>query len=302
MSTVESSAPLERKRGAPPLPAWRAAGDYLRQLSTLGLFFLINVVLSPPAGLLSLLLGDRIPSSAGQRLIAGLVRFWLRYARLAGTIRVDFPEAEKLRNLRGVVVAPNHPSLIDAIILLGVLPRAVCVMRADLAFNPVFGGMSRMAGFVPNDRGRLLVRGGLERIRRGENLLIFPEGTRTRTGPVNAFKKGFALIAVNAGAPIQTIFIEREGRYLSKHLSLLSPAALPVRFRLHLGEVIHPQPGESASQLAQRVERYFRERVENAGADIRLVTPALPQCGVQSGSGLSLGLDPRRQGPQYHMP
>jgi 1-acyl-sn-glycerol-3-phosphate acyltransferase len=149
-------------------------------------------------------------------------------------------------------------------------------MRADLARNPVFGGLARLAGFVPNDRGHMLVRGGLERIRRGENLLIFPEGTRTRNRTVNAFKKGFALIATSANAPIQTVFIEREGRYLSKQFPLFAPVALPVRFRVRLGDVIHPRPGERAPELAVRVERYFQERLAIVDGEIRIAPKPAP--------------------------
>ena len=64
----------------------------------------------------------------------------------------------------------------------------------------------------------------MEKLEGGENLLIFPEGTRTSALAINPFKNGFALIAKKTGASIQTVFIEREGRYLSKgFLSLLLP-------------------------------------------------------------------------------
>ena len=62
-------------------------------------------------------------------------------------------------------------------------------MRADLARNPIFGGLSRLARFVPNDRGLALGGGGLEKIRDGENPLIFPGGTRTRRSSLNPFTK-----------------------------------------------------------------------------------------------------------------
>ena len=274
---VESSPPLFRGRNAAPqFVWWQVASDYLRQLLTLGFVFLTNVVLSPPALVLSWFPGLRIPPDSAQRMITWLIRCWLGFARVIRTIQVELPDGKNLRDLRGVVVVSNHPSLIDAFLLLAVLPRTVCVMRADLASNLIFGGLSRLAGFVPNDRGLALVRGGLEKIRDGENLLIFPEGTRTRCSSLNPFTKSFAVIARKAGAPIQTILIEREGLYLSKHLPLLARAALPVRFRVSLGEIIHPRAGESAAGLSQRVESYFLERLENDGENIRLVQRPRP--------------------------
>ena len=108
-------------------------------------------------------------------------------------------------------------------------------MRASLIESPFLGGAARLAGFVPNDKGPALIRHGIDKIRAGENLLIFPEGTRTVAQAINSFKHGFALIAKKTDAPIQTVFIEREGRYLSKGIGLLSFARPPFRFRLHLG-------------------------------------------------------------------
>ena len=112
---------------------------------------------------------------------------------------------------------------------------------------------------------------GMEKIEAGENLLIFPEGTRTGLQAINPLKNGFALIAKRTGASVQTIFIEREGRYLSKGVSLFTPCQMPIRFRLHLGHVVRAEPGESAQQLSARLELYFRKHLENTGEDVRLL-------------------------------
>lgn len=248
---------------------FKVCWDYLRQLATLILFFLLNLTFGPLSALLAYVFRGRIPSSVGQRLIYHTAGFWLGFARRMGTIVVDYPK-EDFRDLRGTIVAPNHPSLIDAMILLSLLPRTVCVMRADLAINPVLGGMAMLAGHIPNDSGHILIREGIEKIREGENILIFPEGTRTRNQPVNAFKKGFALIAAKVGAPIQTIFIEREGLYLSKQCPLFKAARLPVRYRVRVGEVLRAEEGERAQELSLRVEKYFRDHLVNTGEDIRL--------------------------------
>ena len=245
--------------------------QYLRQISCVFSFFAAGLAVSPFCGLLWRCFGNDIPPTFGQRLIRGLFNGWLQVSSRIGIFDIRFPEAEKLRDLRATVLAPNHPSLIDAVILLSIVPNTVCIMRANLIESPFLGGAARLAGFVPNDKGPALVRHGIEKIRAGENLLIFPEGTRTEAQAINSFKHGFALIAKKTGAPIQTIFIEREGRYLSKGMALLSFGRPPFRFRLHLGELFWAAPDETAQQLSGRLERYFREHLENTGEDIRLL-------------------------------
>ena len=234
-------------------------------------FFAIGLVVSPFCALLSRYFGNQIPPAFGQRLIRGLFKGWLQVSSRIGIFDIRFADAKKLRNLRSTVLAPNHPSLIDAVILLSIVPNTVCIMRANLIESPFLGGAARLAGFVPNDKGPVLIRNGIAKIQAGENLLIFPEGTRTVSQAINPFKNGFALIAKKTGAPIQTVFIEREGLYLSKGISLLSFARPPFRFRLHLGELFRAAPEESPQQLSARLERYFREHLENTGENIRLV-------------------------------
>jgi 1-acyl-sn-glycerol-3-phosphate acyltransferase len=248
-----------------------ACWQYLKQISCVFSFFACGLIVSAVCALLSRCFGNQIPPAFGQRLIRGLFKRWLQVSSRIGVFDISFPDADKLRNLRATVLAPNHPSLIDAVILLSIVPNTVCIMRANLIESPFLGGAARLAGFVPNDKGPALIRHGIEKIRAGENLLIFPEGTRTVAQAINSFKHGFALIAKKTDAPIQTVFIEREGRYLSKGVPLLSFVRPPFRFRLHLGELLRADPDESAQQLSARLERYFREHLENTGDDIRLV-------------------------------
>lgn len=264
---VESHPPLAEHK---EVSAFTLSGlwGYARQIFCVIRFFGTGLAVSPVCLLLAKF--TRVPHSAGQDLILRLFSDWLRFAIRVGVFDVAVPEAEKLRRIRGAVLAPNHPSLMDAVFLLSMVPRTVCIMRANLVNDIFLGGAARLAGYVPNDRGSALVRHGVERISAGANLLIFPEGTRTRGSALNPFKHGFALIALKTGAPIQTIFIEREGRYLSKGVSLFAFARLPFRFRIHLGEVVHPAPHENAHELSTRLENYFRDHLENTGTDIRL--------------------------------
>ena len=89
-------------------------------------------------------------------------------------------------------------------------------MKAKIWDNPVLGGGARLAGYIRNDSPRGMVRQAASELRAGHSLLVFPEGTRTRSRPVNRFKGGFALIAKRAGAPVQTVFIETDSPFLGK--------------------------------------------------------------------------------------
>ena len=91
----------------PPQMSW----SYVRQISCVFSFFGIGLVVSPICALLSRCFGSRIPSSTGQRLIRGLFKGWLHFSCRIGVFDISFPEAEQLRDLRGTVLAPNHPSL-----------------------------------------------------------------------------------------------------------------------------------------------------------------------------------------------
>ena len=225
---AESSAPaadhLLRDLSRCPV-CWQ----YLKQISCVFSFFAIGLAVSPFCGLLWRCFGDDIPPAVGQRLIRGLFKGWLQVSSRIGIFDIRFPEAEKLRNLRATVLAPNHPSLIDAVILLSIVPNTVCIMRANLIESPFLGGAARLAGFVPTIRDP--PHPPRHRKDSGRRKFANLSGGHSHGGSgYQFFKHGFALIAKKTGAPIQTIFIEREGRYLSKGIGaiIFCAASVPI--------------------------------------------------------------------------
>lgn len=189
------------------------------------------------------------------------VRLWASIVTGIGIFVFDFPEAERLKALRGTIIAPSHPTLVDALAFLARMPRLTCLMKKSILKNPFMGRSTRLAGYLPNDHGREFIRLGRDALRNGDCLLIFPEGTRTVEPPVNPFKMGFALMAKLAAAPVQTVFISVPYPMVGKRWKLWWAPVLPLRISVRLGAEFRARPGQSAHDFGAEVERYFRERM-----------------------------------------
>lgn len=257
----KDSAPIPR-RGEMDAPGVGPRG-YLLQLLALGMFFGVGLVLTLRYEIWNRLLGRSSTPAAERRRLRSMFHFFTGWLERRGGFRFEFIGMEELRDLRGTIVAANHPGLMDVVALISRLPEVSCIMRAGLMRNPSFHGMANLAGFITNDSGPAFLRGGQKKLRAGENLLIFPEGTRTREGvAVNPFKKGFALLAARTGAPVQTVIIRLHGSFLRKGISLLRPAArLPIPVEVRAGARFVCGKDESAADFARRLERYFQENL-----------------------------------------
>ena len=192
----------------------------------------------------------------GRRMIRGAFCLYLRLCDALGTIHTDLSALDVLNDEPGLILAPNHPSVIDVVLINSRLSNVCCLMKVGLMDSPFLGAGARLAGYVPNDSFKAAVRASAADIRAGGQLLIFPEGTRTETRPINTLKGGFALISREAACPIQTLIIESNTGYLGKGWSIFKVPELPLRFSVRLGKRF-PATENVATTVAE-LDAYFR--------------------------------------------
>jgi 1-acyl-sn-glycerol-3-phosphate acyltransferase len=148
-------------------------------------------------------------------LIHHAFRAFVAMMRVTGVISLEVRGAEKLRR-RGLLIVANHPSLIDVVLLMSLVRRADCIVKGSLARNPFTRGPVEAAGFVCNDCGVGLLDDCIASLRAGNNLIVFPEGTRTpQTGPAR-LQRGAANVAVRAGVDVTPVRIRAAPPMLRK--------------------------------------------------------------------------------------
>lgn len=215
---------------------------------------------------LGLLLPRHIGVGLGRWVIMFGFRAYLRFLELSGIVKCDLGALDGLGRARSLIIASNHPSLIDVVLIVSRLRNAVCIIKANLWNKLIFGGSAKLAGYIRNISQAKLIADATQEIQSGSHLLVFPEGTRTIGKAIQPFKGGFALIAKRAYAPVQVVFIEVNHPFLCKGCSLLKKPEFPLVFRVRLGERF-PPPAEVRSYISQ-IERYCRSQVadNDAGA------------------------------------
>lgn len=197
----------------------------------------------------------------GQFVIMLGFRIYLRVLSLLGACQFELSALDELKGKGPVIIAPNHPCLLDAVLVFSRLPNIVCIMKSDLLENIFLGAGARLAGYIRNDTSFQMVRAAVEALERGSHMLIFPEGTRTTQHPVNPFIRSLAVIARRANVPVQTVFIETDSDYLSKNWPLFRKPSLPIRYRVRLGKRF--DASGDARAFTQMLEDYFAQELEN---------------------------------------
>lgn len=213
--------------------------------------------------LVALLIHPLLPMETGRRIgraaIAFIYRSFWRVAGWSGMLRMDASVLDALAHEQGLIVVANHPSLLDALMLVARLPRSFCVMKASLSRNPFLGPGAKLARYVLNDSALGMVRSAVAELRAGGQLVMFPEGTRTTAPPINVMRPGFTLVAKLADAPIQTVFIETNSPYLGKGWPLWRLPPLPIEFKVRLGRRF--EPADDTHALLTAIETYYAQQL-----------------------------------------
>jgi 1-acyl-sn-glycerol-3-phosphate acyltransferase len=241
----------------------RRLTEYLRMYLGLGYLGAVCLLWTPFAMLLQPLLSPAGGRRLGRRVISGLFDGYLRFLTLIGACRFDLAELDALRGQGPLILAPNHPCLLDAVMVISRLPDVACIMKASLMDNIFLGSGARFARYIRNDSPLRMVMRATEDLAAGSHLLVFPEGTRTTRLPVNPLMSSVGLIARRAKVPVQTIFIETASPYLCKGWPLFRRPDMPVVYRVRLGKRFDP-PGSNVQDFMRDLETHFAAELQHA--------------------------------------
>jgi 1-acyl-sn-glycerol-3-phosphate acyltransferase len=157
------------------------------------------------------------------RLAARVGRLWGRAILTAAGGHLVVRHAERLAPGEMRMVVANHASYLDPPAMLAVLPLETRIlMKRELGRLPFLGWYVKLAGHYLVDRerarsGRAVQSKAVERARRcSHTLLVFPEGTRSMDGRLQAMRAGSFQMAVEAGMPVQPVAIQGTAEILPK--------------------------------------------------------------------------------------
>jgi 1-acyl-sn-glycerol-3-phosphate acyltransferase len=190
--------------------------------------------------------------------IRWMFAWWVKWFHASGVLKITWEGFDEPLDA-GTIYIANHPTLIDAPVLLAQLPNAICIFKSALIYNPFVAPAAIMAGYASGDTGVDLIRAAAEKVASGCSLLIFPEGTRTTPGhALDPLKPGFALIAQRAQAPIRVItlrasrgLVPRGQRWWRPPLQL--PASLVIKLEKHLAPETFGTPAEITAMTQERL-------------------------------------------------
>ena len=190
-----------------------------------------------------------------------------------GIMRFTVENRQGLTQCEDALVLANHPTLIDVVALIALMPNATCVVKRALWRSPFMGGVVRAANYISNDTPDRLIDDCAQELSAGNPLIIFPEGTRTRPGQPLRFLRGASYIALHSGKPIVPVLIRCMPSTLTKCKKWYQIP--PRRFELCV-KILPPMhadqwtdssepPTLAARRLTHGLETFFTQELEKHG-------------------------------------
>lgn len=187
------------------------------------------------------------------------------FPALSSFCRLTVRERDRIKGLNGAAIfVSNHVSALDAVVMAEALParyrhRSVVVAAADSIFKRKWE--ARLAQ-VTVDAFPIPRAGGArphleylkDLLRKNWSVIIFPEGRLTATGAIGPFRKGAAILALDAGVPIVPAYVDGMFEVMPRYRRVPRPGKVTVTF----GDPVHPGGEDDYDSLIARVEGVVR--------------------------------------------
>lgn len=186
---------------------------YIRSILAVFCFFIFGI----GAVILNFLLFPFIKNNKElcSDIIHNTWRFFVNLMMFLKLFRLDVKKLEKIENK---VIVSTHPSFIDIVILIALIPRSTCFVKKELAHNPILKNLVTSI-FITNEVELDELKAESKKmLDRGFNVIIFPSGIRHRRDEFPKIRKGASLVALNAGKNVVPIrmFSDRDFLFINQ--------------------------------------------------------------------------------------
>jgi 1-acyl-sn-glycerol-3-phosphate acyltransferase len=203
-----------------------------------------------------------------QRMVHFTFRAFYRYLKVFRLIDGKAKGQEKLPSSAYIFVA-NHPTLLDIVMILATLPKAVCVVKPEIMDSVYMRGVARTAGYISNEDGEQLIAACVEKLKQGPPVVIFPEGTRSLANGLADFKRSAAWVALKSGFPVVPAVLSISAPILMKDWKWyqVPPHSIEMLLEIHAPIFVeHVLENPKSDPVSARIfttflQKYFENKV-----------------------------------------
>jgi len=177
-----------------------------------GVGTLILVILVFPVMMIFFHPKDRFQKYA-RRFISFCFRGFVKIFTFLGLLRMSPKNRDEYKNIKSSIIVANHPSHYDVVMVLSLINNADVIVRGNLSRNIIVLGVVRRLYILSSLDFNDMIESCKESLAKGNNIVIFPQGTRTPRSGVIKLKKGAARISLLTGAPIIPVHIGGNDKY-----------------------------------------------------------------------------------------
>jgi 1-acyl-sn-glycerol-3-phosphate acyltransferase len=201
------------------------------------------------------------PLDRSGRMYHGVTRIWSHFIMWLFGINVRTKGAEFIDPSKHYIYISNHASAFDIpAVVVGIPDDIRFILKKELTRIPIWGWALKYGHYITIDRGkardaRKSLEEAADRMRSGASVILFAEGTRTRDGKLQPFKRGAFTLAVKAGIPIIPVTINNTFRILPRGSMHVHPADI---------ELVFGKPIPTADIAGREDEQQLVEQVREA--------------------------------------
>jgi 1-acyl-sn-glycerol-3-phosphate acyltransferase len=210
---------------------------------------------------------DKIQKDLNTQYIISLTfRLFIFIIGTFGNVKFVFKNFDRLEPGSANLMIANHPTLIDYVAIVSRLKNCYTLLKADASNNPFMRMVTRNMGYISNSNPEKAYEQIGQIIANGQNMLIFPEGTRTKGALLHKFQRGAAHIALKMRTPIRIIRIKCEPMFLTKDNKWYTTPRGKIHFTVDVGELVEVEPllqqSLSAPLAARELTKQLQEKFE----------------------------------------